>query len=115
VNEIAQGRVWSGNDALRLGLVDHLGSFDDAVKAAAKRAKLTSYDLHFVEPSLSWAQELALQVRMMAIKTLFTLDERTKRLMHVADQLDPLTQEVDRLSRMSVPNRLYAYCFCSVR
>lgn len=114
VNEIAQGRVWSGSDALRLGLVDHLGSFDDAVKAAAKRAKLTSYDLHFVEPSLSWAQELALQVRMMAIKTLFTLDDRTKRLMRVADQLDPLTQEVDRLSRMSVPNRLYAYCFCTV-
>ena len=115
VNEIAQGRVWSGNDALRLGLVDHLGSFDDAVKAAAKRAKLTSYELHFVEPSLSWAQELALQVRMMAIKTLFTLDERTKRLLRVADKLDPLSQEVDRLSRMSVPNRLYAYCFCSVR
>jgi protease-4 len=115
VNEIAQGRVWSGNDALRLGLVDHLGSFDDAVKAAAKRAKLTSYDLHFIEPSLSWAQELALQVRVMAIKTLFTLDEHTKRLMHVADQLDPLAQEVDRLSRMSAPNRLYAYCFCSVR
>jgi protease-4 len=115
VNEIAQGRVWSGDDAKRLGLVDHLGSFEDAVKAAAKRAKLTSYDLHFVEPSLSWAQELALQVRMMAIKSLFTLDERTKRLMRVADQLDPLSQEVDRLSRMSVPNRLYAYCFCRVR
>ena len=107
--------MWSGSDAQRLGLVDHLGSFDDAVKAAAKRAKLTSYDLHFIEPSLSWAQEFALQVRMMAIKTLFTMDERTKRLMRVADQLDPLSQEVDRLSRMSVPNRLYAYCFCSVR
>ncbi|HEU4628088.1 MAG TPA: signal peptide peptidase SppA [Steroidobacteraceae bacterium] len=115
VNEIAQGRVWSGNDALRLGLVDHLGSFDDAVKAAAKRAKLTSYDLRFIEPSLSWAQELALQVRTMAIKTLFTLDDHTKRLMQVADRLDPLAQEVDRLSRMSAPNHLYAYCFCGVR
>jgi protease-4 len=115
VNEIAQGRVWSGIDAQRLGLVDRLGSFDDAVKDAAKRAKLTSYDLHFVEPSLSWAQQFALQIRMLAVKTLFTLDDRTKRLLRVADKLDPLSQEVDRLSRMSVPNRLYAYCFCTVR
>jgi protease-4 len=115
VNEIAQGRVWSGSDAKHLGLVDRLGSFDDAVKAAAKRAKLTNYDLHFIEPSLSWAQQFALQVRMLAVKTLFTLDDRTQRLLRVADKLDPLSQEVDRLSRMSAPNRLYAYCFCSVR
>ncbi len=115
VDAMAQGRVWSGIDAKRLGLVDQLGSFEDAVKAAAKRAKVEHYELRFIEPSLSWAQELALQVRTMAVRALFTLDERTKRLMRVAERLDPLEQEVDRLSRMSVPNRLYAYCFCSVR
>jgi protease-4 len=114
VNTIAQGRVWSGVDAKRLGLVDQLGSFDDAVKAAAKRAKLDHYDLKFEEPSLSWAQELALQVRVMTIQSIFKMDERTKRLMRVAEQLDPLAQETERLSHMSAPNRLYAYCFCSV-
>ena len=65
VDAIAQGRVWAGVDAKRLGLVDQLGSFDDAVKSAAKRAKLEDYDLKFVEPSLSWAQQLALQVRVL--------------------------------------------------
>jgi protease-4 len=115
VDAIAQGRVWSGVDAKRLGLVDQLGSFEDAVQAAAKRAKIKDYELKFQEPSLSWAQELALQVRVFAVKTLFTLDERTKRLMRVAEKLDPIQQEVERLSRMSVPNQLYAYCFCTVR
>lgn len=43
VAEVAEGRVWSGKDALRLGLVDALGSFDDAVAAAARRANLESY------------------------------------------------------------------------
>lgn len=38
--ELAEGRVWSGLDAKRLGLVDHLGSFDEAVAAAAARAGL---------------------------------------------------------------------------
>ncbi len=41
VDDIAQGRVWAGVDAQANGLVDHLGSFDDAVKAAAARAHLT--------------------------------------------------------------------------
>jgi protease-4 len=40
VNEIAQGRVWSGLQAQKLGLVDELGGIQDAVRFAAKRAKI---------------------------------------------------------------------------
>ena len=40
VEEIAQGRVWSGREAVKLGLVDELGGLDDAVKYAAVQAKL---------------------------------------------------------------------------
>ena len=40
VDAVAQGRVWSGKDALGHGLVDRLGGWHDAVKAAEKRAKL---------------------------------------------------------------------------
>jgi protease IV len=40
VAEIAQGRVWSGLQAKRLGLVDELGGLEDAIKAAVKQANL---------------------------------------------------------------------------
>ena len=40
VDDIAQGRVWTGDDALRLKLVDHLGGLDAAVAAAGRAAKL---------------------------------------------------------------------------
>ena len=40
VDEIAQGRVWSGADALKIGLVDELGGLDQAIAVAAKEAKL---------------------------------------------------------------------------
>jgi protease-4 len=40
VNEIAQGRVWSGRQAQKLGLVDELGGIQDAVRYAAKRAQI---------------------------------------------------------------------------
>ena len=114
IDAIAQGRVWSGNDAKRLGLVDQLGSFDDAVRSAARRAKLTDYELEFVEPELTWAQELVLQLKSSAAKTVVgaLMDDKSRAFARVAQKLDPLTQEVDLLSRFTEPNKVYAYCFC---
>ncbi|OCB74429.1 signal peptide peptidase SppA [Flavobacterium crassostreae] len=43
VDAIAQGRVWSGSEALKIGLVDKIGGLDVAIKEAAKLAKITSY------------------------------------------------------------------------
>ncbi|PHO00937.1 signal peptide peptidase SppA, partial [Rhodobacteraceae bacterium 4F10] len=43
VNEIAQGRVWTGKEAIKNGLVDQLGGLNDAIKAAAELAKLENY------------------------------------------------------------------------
>ncbi len=43
VDSIGQGRVWTGRDALALGLVDTLGSLQDAIHIAAKEAGLTDY------------------------------------------------------------------------
>jgi protease-4 len=43
VNEVAQGRVWSGSDAYNIGLVDALGGLEEAVAYAAKLAETDSY------------------------------------------------------------------------
>lgn len=43
VDSIAQGRVWSGADAKRIGLVDVFGGLDKAIEIAAKKAGITSY------------------------------------------------------------------------
>ena len=43
VDAIAQGRVWSGSQALKIGLVDKIGGLDDALKEAASLAKIKSY------------------------------------------------------------------------
>ncbi|PQV46273.1 protease-4 [Jejuia pallidilutea] len=45
VEEIAQGRVWTGNDALQRGLVDELGGLDVALKYAAEAAEIDDYKL----------------------------------------------------------------------
>jgi protease-4 len=45
VDEIAQGRVWTGADAIGLGLVDTIGGLNVAIAIAAKKAKLINYRL----------------------------------------------------------------------
>ena len=45
IDSIGQGRVWTGTQALKIGLVDRLGSIDDAIHSAAAKAKLKDYQL----------------------------------------------------------------------
>lgn len=117
IDAIAQGHVWAGTDALRLGLVDHLGTFDEAVAAAARRAKLTRYAPEFIQPGLTLAQQLALALQTRAAGLLggATADSGEVALASLAQRLDPVAREVARLAHLNVPNRLYAYCFCDVR
>lgn len=59
VDEIAQGRVWSGIEAKNLGLVDSLGSLDDAVASAARRAELgDDYRLLFYQQKKDLAETI---------------------------------------------------------
>jgi protease-4 len=115
IDAIAQGHVWAGSDARRLGLVDQLGSFNDAVKSAARRAKLSEYAPEFIEPELTWAQQLALQLRSQLGSLLRIATPGEAALAQLAQRLDPVTREAQRLARFSVPNRLYAYCFCEAQ
>jgi protease-4 len=45
VDSIAQGRVWSGTDALAIGLIDGLGGLDRAIYSAAKKANISKYQI----------------------------------------------------------------------
>lgn len=65
VHAVGQGRVWVGSAALEHGLVDSLGSYQDALDAAAELAGLPEgYGVRRIEPKLSWAEQLALQIRV---------------------------------------------------
>ena len=45
IDSIAQGRVWIGADAIKVGLVDRIGTLNDAIASAAKMAKLKGYSI----------------------------------------------------------------------
>src|SRR6195256_5384022 len=112
VDKIAQGRVWAGVDAQRIGLVDHLGGLKDATDAAAKLAELgTDYDVDYIEPELSLREELLMQLRsetlrMGQIAGIFAPRSEVERI------LDPLLEQARILARLKDPRGLYAYCWC---
>jgi protease-4 len=116
IDAIGQGRVWAGADARRLGLVDRLGTMEDAVKAAAQLAKVKQYQVEFVQPHFSWAEQVFEQAQARAAASaaaLFHADAQSLGLLQAADRLDPVARDLEQLTRFSVPGHLYSYCFCS--
>ena len=85
VQEIAQGRVWSGTAAKQLGLVDEIGGFEDAVAEAAKQAKLGD----------NWQLEEYPKRRSFEERILERLSG--VRVLKPAAKLDPLTAEVKKM------------------
>lgn len=58
VDHIGQGRVWTGSQALKIKLVDKLGTLDDAIAEAASRAKLKDYDVLSTPNKESWVDQI---------------------------------------------------------
>jgi len=113
VDEIAQGRVWIGSDAHKLGLVDHMGGMLAALDSAAKLAKLgEDYKVKYFRKKPSFTQRM---ITNFFAKTV-TPDSDTPR-MNAAQPLNPfshllgkLVQQIRRFSRFNDPNGVYAYC-----
>ncbi|PTR01356.1 protease-4 [Mucilaginibacter yixingensis] len=73
INSIGQGRVWTGTQALKLGLVDRLGNINDAVESAAKKAKLKDYKLVYYPEQKSFfnkvGSSLSAEMKTRAVKS----------------------------------------------
>jgi protease-4 len=118
VDRIARGRIWSGEDAKALGLVDHLGNFDDAVAAAAKRAHLPAgYRVFTVAPERPFRERL-LRSLLGAARRLGMLDGadavRTPPAPPppVSRLLGSIEMELGRVARWNDPMGAYAHCLC---
>ena len=61
VDSIAQGRVWIGNRAIGIGLVDRTGTLQDAINCAARMAKITDYRTREYPEQKSWFEQLTNQ------------------------------------------------------
>ncbi|TAM11593.1 MAG: signal peptide peptidase SppA [Nevskiaceae bacterium] len=109
VQNIAQGRVWSGQAAKKLGLVDAFGGLHAALEAAAQRAKLApgAYAVKRFSPAPSF---------MQLVKTRFDIHASSMLGVDVlpAAWRAPLQRAARLLEHFNDPRGAYAYCFCSI-
>lgn len=92
VAEIAQGRVWSGIDAKKIGLVDDIGGLNDAIDYAAQTAKLDKdWELEEYPASEGWEERLLKQFAgSKEVRSLQTQDPLSTELLKVKSELSIL-------------------------
>jgi protease-4 len=112
VDAIAQGRVWSGEDAHNLGLVDNLGNLDEAIASAATLAGLSEYSTQMVEQPLSPGQQLLQDLTNNVLLKIF----QTRQQVFVtpsnilSDFYSTLNNDLQALLQFNDPNALYLHC-----
>lgn len=115
IDAIAQGRVWTGQQALDRGLVDKLGSLDDAIRDAAQQAKLgKDFKVRYAEKPMGAFERFLTNVGDSS-ETHVALSWGLRLPSWVAE-LPRLAPEfaLFRTAEAGKPH-VYAYCFCSPR
>ncbi len=111
VDKIARGRVWSGEDALQIGLVDKLGGLPQAIESAAARAKLgKDYKIRYIEKEQDWKQRLVTDMMAGAAVHLGQPADAGARAVPFLRETRALARQAMLYSRFNDPQGMYAYC-----
>ncbi|EBJ4319163.1 signal peptide peptidase SppA [Salmonella enterica] len=109
IDKIAQGHVWTGEDAKANGLVDNLGDFDDAVAKAAELAKLKQWHLDYYqdEPTV-----LDMVMDSMTGSVRAMLPEAIQAMLPapLVSAANTVKAEGDKLAAFNDPQNRYAFC-----
>ncbi len=116
IDQIAQGRVWSGEDAFDLGLIDKLGGLDDAIASAAALADLgDDFKVKYIEKERDFKERILADM-MATAGTTFGLEsggvvEPVGPYRHV---LRLIAEQAAILDNFNDPNGMYAYSWLEV-
>ncbi len=116
IDRIAQGRVWSGEDAHSLGLVDQLGGLDDAIASAAKLADLgDEFSVKYIEKQLDFKQKLMAEMFATA-GMVFGPDHEAAAHAPAPHRkvLRLIEEQFELLDQFNDPNGMYAYSWLEV-
>ncbi len=116
VDLIGQGQVWTGVDALENGLIDELGSFEDAIRAAAELAELEEgeYGKKQIKTELSPSEQMVLDFLALAKGVGIdpaSLVGKPTIIQSFANRLQKLLAQV---TQFNDPKGVYLHCFCEI-
>ncbi|MGL4427303.1 MAG: signal peptide peptidase SppA [Silvania sp.] len=109
IDEIAQGHVWTGQDAKNNGLVDNLGDFDDAVAKAAELAKLKQWHIDFYQDEPSFV-DMLMNNFSGSVRAMLPEAIQAYLPAPVAVAAKAVKAEGDKLAAFNDPQNRYAFC-----
>ncbi|MDP6673953.1 MAG: signal peptide peptidase SppA [Gammaproteobacteria bacterium] len=116
-DNLAQGRVWVGSDALAIGLVDEIGGLDDAIRSAADLAGLAeeTYSVQTIEPELTFSERIASEFSGKVVSFIGAFGIRFDNGWTgswAESFVLRLEQEFGQLGSLNDPRGIYYHCFC---
>ena len=116
VDAIAQGKVWTGQDALENGLIDALGDVDDAVRAAAELANLDEgqFGVKLIEPELSPTEQFFVDLMSAGANAGLAPSNFVRQPGALERLAGELERAIEPLTRFNDPKGLYSHCFCRI-
>jgi len=110
VHEIAQGRVWTGEKALGLGLVDQLGDLNDAIKVAAELANLAEYEVDYRRKPLTVYEQLLMEMSSNISASFTGLGINSWLPNSLRQQAKVILKPLQVLDTLTDPRGIYLYC-----
>jgi|TARA_B110000091_G_scaffold199236_1_gene228858 protease-4 len=110
VHEIAQGRVWTGEKALELGLVDQLGDLNDAIKVAAELANLAEYEVDYRRKPLTVYEQLLMEMSSNISASFAGLGINSWLPNSLRQQAKVILKPLQVLDTLTDPRGIYLYC-----
>jgi protease-4 len=116
VDEIGQGQVWTGMDALANGLVDELGTFDDAIDAAGMLAGLEEgeFGTIVIETELSSTEQIIVDFLSVAAHSGIDISRWIRQPVILDTLVRSIGDATDALLRFDDPKGVYAHCLCDL-
>ncbi|WP_297187782.1 signal peptide peptidase SppA [uncultured Porticoccus sp.] len=111
IHDIAQGRVWTGEKAKALGLVDHLGNLQEAMDAAALAAGLDTYQTEEVKSPMDFREQLMRQLSGSVVGQWIRWLPADWLPQGLLAEVYGATRELQLLNRFNDPRGLYLHCF----
>jgi len=107
INTVAQGRVWTGKQALNIGLVDKLGTLDDAIASAALKAGVSTKNVKYVTRPLGFQEQVLKQLAGGSAKLIAPLQSA----LPFVPQLEHYQKQIKRIQQLNDPEHAYLQCF----
>ena len=114
IHKIAQGRVWTGNQALENGLIDQLGDLNDAISVAAELADLDDYQIDFrrkkMDPFEAFISQLNANIKPILTRLGGQSNQSPSSTDFIREYAEKFAEPLLQLQQLNDPKGIYLYC-----